>query len=67
MGHNQTYKLLPSKENHQQKEKRTYRLGKNICKQCNQQGINFQMIQTTYTTQSQQQQKYHPIKKWQKT
>ena len=51
MGHNQTYKFLPSKENHQQKEKRAYTLGKNICKQCNQQGINFQMIQTTYTTQ----------------
>ena len=26
-------------------------MGENICKQCDQQGINFQNIQTVYTTQ----------------
>ena len=33
----------------------------NICKQCDQQGINFQNIQTAHTTQ---QQKNNPIEKW---
>ena len=35
----------------------TYRMGENICKQCNQQVLNFQNIQTAHTTQQQQQQK----------
>ena len=48
---NQTYKLLHSKGNHQQNKKTTYRLGENICKQCNRQGINFQNIQTAHSTQ----------------
>ena len=35
LGPNQTYKSLFSKESHKQNEKTTYRLGENICKQCN--------------------------------
>jgi len=30
----------------------TYRLGENICKGCDGQGLNFQNIQTAHTTQS---------------
>ena len=56
MGPNQTYKLLHSKENHKQYENLTYGLGENICKLCDQQGINFQNIQTAHTTQQQQKQ-----------
>ena len=62
MGPNQTYKLLHSKGNHKQNKKTTYRMGENICKQCDRQGLNFQNIQTAHTTQ--QQQKNNPIKKW---
>ena len=51
MGPNQTYKLLHSKRNCKQNEKTTYGLGENICKQCDQQGFNFQNIQTAYTIQ----------------
>ena len=36
MGPNQTYKLLHSKRNHKQNEKTTYRMGENICQQCDQ-------------------------------
>ena len=50
MGPNQTYKLLHSKGNHKQKEK-AYGLGENICKPCDQQGLNFQNIQTAHTSQ----------------
>ena len=53
MGPNKTYRLLQSKGNHTQNEKTTYRMGENICKWCNQQGLNFQNIQTTHTTQRQ--------------
>ena len=53
MGLNQTYKLLHSKGN----EKTTYRMGENICKQCDQQGLNFQNIQAAHTTQQQQKNK----------
>ena len=49
-GPNQIYKLLHSKENHNQNEKTTYRMGENICKWCYQQGINFQNIQIAHTT-----------------
>ena len=48
MGTNQTYKLLDSKTT-----KTTYGLGENIHKQCNQQGLIFQSIQTAHTTQYQ--------------
>ena len=57
---NQTYKLLHSKESHEQDEKTIYGLGKNICKQCDLQGLNFQNIQIAYTSQQQQQQKKNP-------
>ena len=49
MSFNQTYKFLHSKGNHLKNEKRTYRMGENICKQCNQQGLNLQNIQITHT------------------
>ena len=39
----------------------TYRMGENICKQCNQQGVNFQNIQTARATQFR---KSNSIKKW---
>ena len=38
-----------SKGNHKQTEKTTYRMGENICKQWNQQGLNFQNTQTVHT------------------
>ena len=53
MGPIQTYKLLHSKGNHKQNEKTTYRLGENICKWCDWQGVNFQNIPTAHTTQQQ--------------
>ena len=52
-GPNQTCKLFSSKGNHKQNEKRTYRMGGNICKWCDRQGLNFQNIQTAHTTQQQ--------------
>ena len=54
---NHTYKLLYSKGNHKQNEKTTYRLRENILKLGNQQGLNFQNIQTVHATQQQQPQK----------
>ena len=51
MDPNQTYKLLHGKGNHKQNKKTTYGMGENICKRCNQQGLNFQNIQTAHTTQ----------------
>ena len=51
IGPNQTYKLLHSKGNHKQNEKTIYRLGENICKWCDWQGLNFQNIQTAHITQ----------------
>ena len=53
MGPNQTYKLLHNKGNHQQNEKTTNGMGKNICKWCDQQGLYLQNIQTAHTTQQQ--------------
>ena len=47
MGPNQTYKLLHSKG------KKKYGMGENSFKQCNQQGLNLQYIQTTPTAQQQ--------------
>ena len=49
MGPNQTYNLLHNKGNHKQNKKTTYRLGENICKQCDQQELNFQNSQTAQT------------------
>ena len=42
---------MHSKGNDKQNEKTTYRMGENICKWCDLQGINFQNIQTAHTTQ----------------
>ena len=39
MGSHQTYHLLHSKGNHKQNKTTTYRMGENICKQCNRQGL----------------------------
>ena len=61
MGPNQTYKLLHSRGNHKQNKNTTYRMGENICKRCDPQGLNSQNIQTAHTTQ---QPKKNPIKKW---
>ena len=45
MGPNQYHKLLHSKANHKQNKKKTYKL-EDTCKWDNQQGLNFQNIQT---------------------
>ena len=51
MGPNKTYKLLHSKRNHKQYKDLSYRLGENICKCCDGQGLNFQDILAAYMTQ----------------
>ena len=65
MGPYQTYKFLHSKENHKQNEKTTYRVGENIFKRYDWQGLNFQNIQKAHTTQQQKQ--TNQSKKGQKT
>ena len=63
MGPNQTYKLLHSKGKHKKKQKTkkhkktTYRMGEDICKWCDWQGINFQNIQTAHTAKYQKNKK----------
>ena len=47
---NQIYKFLNSKGNHEQHEK-TIDWEKKNCKRCDLQGLNFQNIQTSQTTQ----------------
>ena len=42
--------------NHKQNKKTTLRIGENICKQSNQQGINLQNIQTSHAPQYQEKQ-----------
>ena len=44
-------KLLHIKGNHRKNEKTTHRMGENICKPCNWQGINLQNIKTDHATQ----------------
>ena len=56
MGPNQTQKLLHSKGNHKQNEKTAHRMGKNICKWCDWQGINLQNLQTTHAARHQNKQ-----------
>ena len=56
MGPNQTEKLLHSKGNQKENKKTTSRMGENIFKQCNGQGLNLQNIQATSTTQQQKNQ-----------
>ena len=59
MGHNQSYKLLYNKGNQKKKKKKkkkkkrktAYWMGENICKLCDQQGLNVQNIQTVHTPQ----------------
>ena len=53
---------MHSKGNHEQNEKTAYKIGENICKQCNRQGLNLHNKQTAHTTQQQQQN--NPIEKW---
>ena len=53
MGPTETSKLLHSKGNHKQDEKTTLRMGENICKRSNQQGINLQHIQIAHAAQCQ--------------
>ena len=38
--------------NNQQNKKSTYRMGENICKQCDQQRINLQSLDTAHEAQS---------------
>ena len=61
MGLNQIYKLLHSKGNHKKNEKTTYRLGKNTCKQCDQQGHKQLIQQVAHTNSSyNSRRKQHP-------
>ena len=46
---------MQSKGNHKQNEKTTYGMRENVCKKCDQQGLNFQNMQTSHTTQQKQQ------------
>ena len=57
-----TEKLLHNKGNNKQNEKTTSGMGENICKWCNQQGVNFQVIKAAQKAQYQKTNK--PIKKW---
>ena len=55
---------MHSKGNHKQNKKATYRMGENICKQCDWQAINFQNMQTAHTAKYQNKPKTNnPIKK----
>ena len=51
MGPNQTYKLLHSKGNYKQNEMTTHRMGENICKWCDCQGISLQNKWGAYAAQ----------------
>ena len=53
---------MHSNGNHEQNEKTTLRMGENIYKQSNQQGINLQIIQTAIQLNIKKTNK--PIKKW---
>ena len=63
---NKTYKLLQSKRNHKQNEKKTYRLQENIWKLCDFHRLNFQNIQTAHSTQYQKKTQATQSKIWQK-
>ena len=54
---------MHSKANPKQNEMTTLRMGENICKWSNQQGINLQNTQIAYAAQYQKQTN-NPIKKW---
>ena len=51
MGTSKTLRFCTAKQIIKQNEKTTYRLRENICKWCNPQGLYFQNIRTSYTTQ----------------
>ena len=53
---------MHSEGNHKQNEKITYRMGENLCKWSNQQGINLQDIQTTHVLDIKKPKNF--IKKW---
>ena len=44
---------MHSKGNHKQNKKTTHRMGENICKWCDWQGINLQNLQTAHVAQYQ--------------
>ena len=50
-------KFLHSKGNQKQNEKTTHRMGENICKQGNRQGISLQNLQTAHAAQYQKKKK----------
>ena len=54
--------LLHSKGNHKQNKNTTHRMGENIYKQCDQQGINLQNLQAVHAVHYQK--INDPIKKW---
>ena len=54
MGLNQLKKLLHSKRNHKQNKKTANRMGENICKWSDQQGISLQNIQIAHAAQYQE-------------
>ena len=62
---NQTYKIWHSKGNHKQNKKKNHRMGENICKWSDWQGINLQNIQTPPATQYKKTNK-QPNRKWAK-
>ena len=49
--------------NHKQDEKSALRMGENICKQSNWQGINLQNIQTAHAVQYQKKKNKQPTQK----
>ena len=56
---------MHSKGNHKQNEKTALRMGENICKRSDPQGINFQNIQTAHAAQYQKKKtKTKPNHKW---
>ena len=56
MGTNETSKLLHNKGKHKEDEKTTLRMGENICKWSNWQGINLQNLQAAHAAQYQKNQ-----------
>ena len=61
MGPNETYKLLHSIGNH--KKKTIYGMGENSFEKCNQQRLNLQNIQPTYTTNRKKKNNNNPTEK----
>ena len=55
--------LLYSKVNHKQNEKTIYGMRENICKWCDQQGVNFQNMQIVHKTKYQKKKKHNTTKK----